>query len=125
MNKWGERHDYRGYGGCDCHCYIKVVGNAVLCTEADDNTGTSVTNFVEILMQEVCQKYGIPMENLVWIEHYEASPESFSHKDDTFDLVTFNITDHPSPWGRVTGKRFVNPKWKQADREWVEKTFGV
>lgn len=124
--KWGDRYAYYGFGGCDCHCYLKVRGNVVLCTEPDDNEGTSVTNMAEALATWVCKDYSIKMEDLTWIECYPQDSQSFSHRDeDSFDLVSFTIVDRPSPYGRMTGKRFVNPKWTPADREWVKATFGV
>lgn len=123
MSDWGERYDYKGYHGCDCHCYIKVIGNSVLCTEADDNIGTSITNLAETVATLVCRDYHIPLESLTWIEHY--THDGLPNIGETFDLVDFDIVDRPSPAGRMTGKRFVNPRWEPADRDYVRNTFGV
>ena len=43
------RYDYKGYFGCDCHCTLEIDGNLVICTEDDDNEGTSITNMAEHL----------------------------------------------------------------------------
>lgn len=128
INKYGERYDYKGYNGCDCHCYIKVVGNAVLCTEAKDNEGTSITNMAETLATLVCREYDIPFEEMTWVEHYEHEARKSGLKDEvfnTYDLVTFTIVDRPSWAGRMSGKQFVSPQWKPADREYVREVFGV
>lgn len=103
MSSWGERFDYKGFHGCYSHCYIDVKENRVLCTEADDNQGTSITNMAEGIATEVCRKFDIPMKKVIWIEHYNHSVgNSIGDIGSTFDLVTFDIVDD----------HFEHPKWK-------------
>ena len=64
------RYDYKGYFGCDCHCTLEIDGNLVICTEDDDNEGTSITNMAEHLAPRVCYNFGIDPYQLTWIEHY-------------------------------------------------------
>ncbi len=104
MRQWGTRFDYKGYGGCACHCYIKVSGTVVLCTEAPDNEGTSITNMAVGIAQLVCTAYGIPLDQLTWIEHY--LPEEFSDGNESFDLVNFEILGG-----------FRNPEWSRLEAD--------
>jgi Family of unknown function (DUF6011) len=103
MRQWGTRFNYKGFGGCSCHCYIKVKGNVVLCTEAPDNEGTSITNMAEGIAQLVCQSTGIMLGQLIWIEHY--THEEMSTIGETFDRVEFDLVD----------ARFYNPRWSYLD----------
>jgi hypothetical protein len=100
-------HLYKGFHGFDSHCDIQINGNVVIATELNSNKGTSVTNFAEYLATEICKKYNIPMEKLVWIEHYEA------HGD--YDLVTFTID----------GDKFTSPKWTRISEEKAKQIFSA
>lgn len=110
MGEWGDIFRYAGYGNCDCHCYIKVHGNAVICTEAPENTGTSVTNMAEGIATQVCHQFGIPRGELIWIEHYLHAGSDIG---ETFDLVTFSEAD---------GK-LVHPQWKHAGKDAAMRLF--
>jgi hypothetical protein len=46
----------------------------VIATERPDNPGTSVTNAAEELASQVCQRFDIDPDKLVWIESYPADP---------------------------------------------------
>ena len=108
MRKWGERFDYKGFNGCDCHCYIKRNGNVILCTESPENEGTSITNMAEWIATLVCKEYGIRFEDLLWIEHYVNLSATFADEVDgeTFDFVTF----------QVEGDHLAHPQWKHLGR---------
>lgn len=94
INDWGERFDYTGFHGHPAHCLILKKGNVVICTEAQDNEGTSITNAAEIIAIQVIRFLGL--SDMIWIEHY-------IHEDEeTFDLVTF----------QVEGDHFIHPHWK-------------
>lgn len=104
----GEKFVYTGFHGCDCFCYIRRNGNVVLCTEAHDNPGTSITNMAEGVATQVCRALDIPLDKLVWIEHYAGMS---SEPRETFDLVTFEIVND------APGGRFAHPKWKSSSLE--------
>lgn len=106
----GERFDYLGYGKCASHCYIRINGNKVICTEAPDNPGTSITNLAEGIATLVCRDRGIPFHKLIWIEHYI---DRGIEPQETFDFVTFTID----------GDRLVHPQWKYAGKEAAMKAF--
>ena len=58
------RYEYIGYHGCDCHCTLEILGNLVICTEDEDNHGTSITNLSEHLATRICYQYGIDPQKL-------------------------------------------------------------
>lgn len=96
------RFDYTGYHGCQSHCDIEVFRGPgkvmVLCTEAEDNKGTSVTNMAEHIATDVCRRNNIAHTELVWIEHYPG-PRTFGSG---YDLVIF----------KRKGDRLVYPDWR-------------
>ena len=104
----GDHFDYEGYyPGSKAHCLIKVNGNAVICTQAPDNEGLSITNGAEKIATEVCRQHRIPFNQLVWIEHYIHSGND-RHLDPmerpTWDFVTFDIQ----------GDHLAHPRWRHA-----------
>jgi len=103
-----ERFEYKGFGNCNCVCGLDIIGDMVICTQLPDNTGTSITNMAENLAAMVCDKYAIPMENLIWIEHY---PAGFYRANDlaTYDLVTFELVDDPR--SMESKRMFANAQW--------------
>jgi hypothetical protein len=117
MSRWGTRFNYSGYYGHPAHCYIKVCGNVVLCTEAPDNEGTSITNMAEHVAEEVAKAYQIRYDKLVWIEHY--LHEGLPDIGETFDLVKFDLTNS------FYSDKFAHPTWQHLEREAVERMIGV
>jgi hypothetical protein len=64
---------------CDGVCLIERVDLpderiAIICIAIAGNPGNSVTNCVEELCFQVCERFEIPSERLVWIEHYDYDP---------------------------------------------------
>lgn len=119
----GKRFAYQGYGDCDCHCRLQVNGNVVVATESEDNEGTSITNMAEELARGVCKVYGIPMDRLVWIEHY-AHDHIGSSLPECFDLVQFELSREPRlthPDGLL---HFRHPKWRHITQEQAERMLG-
>lgn len=117
MSKWGLRFDYSGYFGHPAHCYVRVNGNTVLCTEAPDNEGTSITNMAEAVAERVANAYGIRYDKLVWIEHY--THDGLPDIGETFDLVKFDLTNS------FYSDKFANPQWTHLEREVVERMMGT
>lgn len=70
------KFEYEGIGGEPSHCDLEVVmGNGgaalVICSEREDNPGTSVSNAAEFIATRLCrQRPEIDPQRLVWIEHY-------------------------------------------------------
>jgi hypothetical protein len=66
----------------------------VIATELEDNPGTSVTNMAGPLATQVAQAFGLPLETLVWIEHYPDRGFSAGKPQcpEVFAQVTFTRT---------------------------------
>ena len=53
----------------------------------------SITNAVEDICFQVCERFEIPPNRLVWLEHYDRDEE------DEWDMVTFAKTPPRAPFG--------------------------
>jgi len=82
----------------------------VICTELDDNPGTSVTNAVEIIASRVASSLALDPAKLVWIEHYP--PGRLHGKTDDWDLVSFGAILHDG-----VNTIFGQPSWRPMQRE--------
>lgn len=92
---------YRARNGVDGICLIERIdlpdGRIVIaCIEMAGNPGQSVTNSVETICFQVCERFDIPAERLVWLEHYDYIPAQWW-------LVTFER--------RPPTHFFEGPKW--------------
>ena len=64
---------YKGLHNYDSHCYLYVNQNLVIATQDKDNDGTSVTNMGRELALMISEKLCIPIEKMIYIEHYDAN----------------------------------------------------
>ena len=113
-----QRYEYKGFHNCNSVCGLDIIGDMVICTQLEENTGTSITNMAEHLATMVCEQFAIPLENLIWIECYPAEfyhvrpsdhIQSIGHVAATYDLVTFDlVNDDRSP---NSSRMFAKPKW--------------
>ena len=111
---------YRGYHGCPSYGWLRIYmtpgQTVVLATEVDDNPGTSVTNMAASLATEVVRTFRLPLDTLVWIEHYP--PRLGIHGGPrlpvSFDQVTFTLT--------TQGLR--HPQWRRLSQAAVETFLG-
>src|SRR5260370_15998369 len=93
---------YKSDGGVDGVCLLERIdlpdGRIVIaCIETAGNPGCSITNCVETLCFQVCERFDIPAEKLVWLVHYEY------HEHAEWSVVNFR---QKPPDGR-----FEDPKW--------------
>jgi len=128
-----ERFEYRGFLGCKCFCDLEIVRlidrrTLVIATEREDNPGTSITNVAEHLASNVCVRFGIEPEKLIWIEHY-GYPDPLQ-RPRTYELVTFRrrrpeiipwpsavLSPKPDNWSGY----FDEPDWQPMKEEtWQE-----
>lgn len=91
---------YRVWNGCDGVCLIERIDLpdsriVIACIQTSGNPGQSVTNAVEELAFQVCERFEVPPAELVWLEHYDHEEE--------WNWVTFGKTP---PYGC-----FEDPKW--------------
>ena len=64
---------YKGLHNYDSHCYLYVNQNLVIATQDKDNDGTSITNMGRELALMISEKLCIPIEKMIYIEHYDAN----------------------------------------------------
>jgi hypothetical protein len=97
-----EYFAYKAGNRADGVCLIERInlpdGRIVIaCIETAGNPGCSITNTVEELCFQVCERFEIPPDKVVWLEHYDYINE------DEWSMVTF---------GHVPPKRpFSDPTW--------------
>lgn len=100
--------EFNGLWDIKSKCGIKICKNngkfVVIVSELYlDNPGTSVTQAVNILPQQICSKYNIPFDQLIYIEHNPDMNSKLSFYDEEFFLVNFDLVDG----------NLLNPKYKQ------------
>ena len=103
-------------------CNLEVHKNLVICSERPDNQGPSITNAVEHIATDVCEKFNIEARSLIWVEHYpKKTSEKYGGSNDVehYNLVFFNMEGggHFDPDTKV---RFYNPRWITITPEMVE-----
>jgi hypothetical protein len=77
----------------------------IVCTQAPGNPGNSITNCVEELCFQVCDRFEIPPELLVWIEHY--------------DIVGFEQWSLVQFESKPPDSLFMTPSWTEmTDKIW-------
>jgi hypothetical protein len=132
---------YRGYHGVKSVCYLRLYQPnkqneqaearpaIAVFTELEINSGTSVTNRIEVLVTlaweflqasssfQACQK---PEAAPVVIEHYKNRGVHNTHTDrwqfpESFDFVEF---------GRKPDGSFEKPRWRRILRTEVERLIG-
>ncbi len=118
-------YPFRGYWGGAAVCHIAIYDHAgtvvVICTEAPDNPGTSITNMAEHIATDVARIYQLAQEPFVWIEHYDdrSDPIALKHairrtKGESFDRVEF----------RRRGTQLSEPDWRPISKAAVEELIG-
>lgn len=124
---WGKRFDYHGYYGGEAHCLILRNGHTVICTQPWDNQGLSITNGAEDIATAVCKAHDIPLDQLVWIEHYiHLEKGNLEH---SFDRVIFQSITHephlPLFDLQDRGMHLRHPAWKYMEPKDAETLFGI
>lgn len=93
---------YTSNGMADGVCLIERIdlpdGRIVIaCIDMVGNPGTSITNSVEAICFQVCERFNIPADRLVWLEHYDDNEYT------DWSMVIFEQKPPNYP--------FRNPKW--------------
>lgn len=96
-----EFFSYKSHS-CDGVCLIERIdipnGKIVVaCIQPLGNPGNSITNCVEEICFQVCERFDIPPASLIWLEHYDDGI------DDEWRLVTFKLSPPSS--------LFCDPEW--------------
>jgi hypothetical protein len=99
---------YKAGNRADGVCLIERInlpdGRVVIaCIQFAGNPGQSITNCVEALCFQVCERFEIPADRLVWLEHYDYDDW------DEWSMVTFEQVPPSGP--------FTHPNWVDMTRE--------
>ena len=110
-----EIFDFKGLWDIHSKCGLKITQQndkyIVIVTELyQDNPGTSITQATCILAKQICEKYHLPKNKVVYIEHSPDMSSKLSFYDEEFYLVEFDIEDN----------NFVNPQWKQLNSKEIK-----
>jgi hypothetical protein len=110
-----EIFDFKGLWDIPSKCGLKITQQnekyIVMVSELyQDNTGTSITQATCILAKQICEKYHLPKNEIVYIEHSPDMNSKLSFYDEEFYLVEFDIENN----------NFVNPQWKQLNGKEIE-----
>ncbi len=101
QNQSPEILKYPGYNGADSCCGIRRYGDTVIATELAENTGTHLSDAIEIVATLIVEKFDINPENLRLIEEVPARKPRFS-------LITLTPGDSYMHIQRV---KFVGASW--------------
>ncbi|MCP4544228.1 MAG: hypothetical protein GY832_44515 [Chloroflexi bacterium] len=97
---------------CDVRIYDREDVQIVGLTEVTGNTGMSVTNAFEYIVEQLVEAHGLDADRITWIEHYPdrhpIGQEDNSMFDEGFSIVTVGSSVH----------------WKYATRQDVEELIG-
>ena len=103
---------YKAGNRADGVCLIERIdipdGRIVIaCIQTVGNPGNSITNCVETLCFQVCERFDLSADRVVWLEHYDDG------RDDEWRLVTFGKRPPKGP--------FEDPSWTvMTPRMWRE-----
>jgi len=99
--------EFTGSWGLASKCGLKRFAfngkDVVLVSELYlDNPGTSITQVTTSLANQVCEKFNIDPNNLIYIEHSPEMNSKLSFYNEEFYKVSFEIID----------SKFTNPSWQ-------------
>ena len=108
-------YEYPSNFGGNAKCDLEIIRSPgpialVICTELEDNPGTSVTNAAARIATRLCQEdRTIDPEGLIWVEHYpERSAGPGRPLPESWDVVRFTARD---------GRTFRRPSWRHSTAE--------
>jgi hypothetical protein len=116
-NKYQDQvYHFKGLWDLPSICGLKIVEKAdksiIIATDLyDNNPGTSITEWNSKLAMEICNKYQLNPEKIIFIEHTPNKETKLEFNRETFFQVNFTIEN---------GK-FVNPDWNQLTKQEVDK----
>ncbi|MBP5589291.1 MAG: hypothetical protein J6X26_02010 [Bacteroidales bacterium] len=105
--------DFKGAWGIPSKCQLMVVKDedkyVVIATEIyKGNPGSTVTDVAASLAMQVCEKFSIPYDKLVYAEHNPETKTKLSFYEQEFFQVTFSIND---------AGELCDPKYKQVIKQ--------
>ena len=96
---------FRGLHGTSSRCHLRVFRHPdrpviAIATELANNPGTSITNALPTLAQQICTAFDIDSEVLLWVEHYTADDVA----EESVEAVEFRPGWQPA-WVPMTRER--------------------
>jgi hypothetical protein len=115
-----EIYHYKGEWDVPSFCGLKLVNSSgrtiIIASEMyETNPGSSVTSRVQFLAKELIEKFNIPHERLIFIEHNPDRKSSLEFYKETFDMVEFD-------WD---GTKFTKPTWRRITIDEVKEITGI
>jgi len=106
-----EYFAYQAAGDADGVCLIERIdlpdGRVVVaCVQTPGNPGRSITNAVEEICEQVCSRFDIRPDRLVWLENY-----SFIEPDE-WSWVTFTAASPSGAAGSPMWRRMTPKLWR-------------
>ncbi len=111
-----QLYDFKGLWDVPSICGLKIERkeNKIIIIVTDlfeENPGTSITEWNTKLAKELCDKFEINYESLVFIEHTPNKETKLSFNRESFFQVKFDIIND----------KFDNPQWIEMTKEEVDK----
>jgi hypothetical protein len=113
---------FQAPNGLDSVCRIEVFRlqdgrYVVICEELDDNPGMSVSGAWEAVVDAVRQKYGVPVNETVWIEHNAEAFEAGGNTLGRWQLVTFKMPAQDHVHGKAEWRNMKEDDWRELGLE--------
>lgn len=106
-----ELFAYKSRNNIDGVCLIERIDIpdgriVVVCIQIAGNPGKSITNSVEELCLQVCDRFDIPAAHMVWLEHYDQFPP------DEWNIVKFTAKPPEGDFSDPTWTTMTPEMWK-------------
>ena len=114
-NYQDQIYHFNGLWDVPSICGLKIIkkkdNTIIIATDLfDENPGTSITEWNTKLAKELCDKYEIDYNQLIFIEHTPDKKTKLSFNQESFFKVNFDIEDD----------KFENPQWQELIKEEVD-----
>ncbi len=110
-----EIYEYLGYFNSEAFCKVRVfygLNDIVIIEELRENTGTSITNMIEVLATQLLDKYNLSCGSVTWLEYYGYCTGDIG---ESWSIVTFD-------WD---GVQYKHPQWKHIDYKDAKKILDI
>lgn len=110
---YNDIFDFKGAWGIPSKCQLSVTKKednfVVVATEIyKGNPGSTVTDVAASLAMQICDKFSIPYDKLIYAEHNPETKTKLSFYEEEFFKVTFSINDDGE---------LCDPKYKPITKE--------
>jgi hypothetical protein len=93
-----EVFDFQGLWGQESRCGLRIVHNngkfIIIVSELYQlNPGTTITQAANLLANQICKKFEIPLDSVIYFEHTPEMNSKLSFYKEEFYRVDFKIED--------------------------------